>query len=359
MKILFRNNESDEWEPASAVETQGEAELQSLLIESPSLIPVEEIRENTEELVLAVSEFGLPGSGRTDVLAFSEKGDIVIVECKLAANPEAKRKVIGQILEYGAYLWQMDYEALDARIREREGESLVDLMELAAADEWDQTEFRTRIEKTLESGAFLLIVVVDEVNPELRRIIRYVNDCSKSVFSIHALELRRFESGGLQVLVPKLFGLSPGPADTLPETWTEDEFFRRLGLSVEAQVVDATQALYEWTQGNADNVYHATGQDRWSFTFHYRAAGLTVSVFTVYTDGQFVLNYEYLINRVEEEILDQFHTRVTQIAAFSAMPADFSKRHRVELARVVESRDEVTKLKEVVVWFGRMVAEAV
>ena len=102
MRILIRDNETKEWKFAESVRAKAEAELQKLLAESPSLIPVSEIREGVSPLVFAICEFGLPGSGNTDILAFSADGDISIIECKLATNPESKRKVMGQILEYAA-----------------------------------------------------------------------------------------------------------------------------------------------------------------------------------------------------------------------------------------------------------------
>ena len=103
-------------------------------------------------LVFAVSEFGLPGSGSTDVLAFSAQGDIAIVECKLAANPEIKRKVIGQILEYAAYLWKMNYEQVDNRIQQMKGKSLAELVAESIAGGWDEELFRDGIRETLDKG---------------------------------------------------------------------------------------------------------------------------------------------------------------------------------------------------------------
>jgi hypothetical protein len=85
---------------ANPLPVKAEKELQELLAESPSLIPADDIRDGFSPLVVAVREFGLPGSGNTDLLAFSSAGEITIVECKLAANAEIKRTVIGQILEY-------------------------------------------------------------------------------------------------------------------------------------------------------------------------------------------------------------------------------------------------------------------
>ena len=220
MKILIRSDEERKWTPAESIKVKAEEELQKLLIESPTLIPVDEIREGASPLVFAISEFGLPGSGATDVLAFSPEGDIAIIECKLAKNPESKRKVIGQILEYAAYLWQMDYDELNSRIQSKRGKSLSELVrEVIEREnlegEWDEEVFRNGVKQTLESGSFILIIVVDEINDELRRIIRYVNECSKSAFSLHALEMRRFKADKIEVLVPTYMAYPQNPQQGL------------------------------------------------------------------------------------------------------------------------------------------------
>jgi hypothetical protein len=44
------------------------------------------------------------GVGNLDVLLLSESGRIGIVETKLAYNPEARREVLAQLLEYALYL---------------------------------------------------------------------------------------------------------------------------------------------------------------------------------------------------------------------------------------------------------------
>src|SRR5687768_15384701 len=115
-EILIRKMLDGDWKPVESARYVDEAELQRLLEQSPSLIPVTDIQAQASKLVLAVSEVGLPGSGSTDLICLSAAGDIAVVECKLATNAEIKRKVIGQILEYGAYLWGMAYEDLDRRI---------------------------------------------------------------------------------------------------------------------------------------------------------------------------------------------------------------------------------------------------
>ena len=71
MRIAVRNKADGPWRLVESAEYGNEAELQVLLAESPSLIPVDEIRDGTPSLVAAVREFGLPSSGSTDLLAFS------------------------------------------------------------------------------------------------------------------------------------------------------------------------------------------------------------------------------------------------------------------------------------------------
>lgn len=352
MRILIRNKNSKEWKFAQSVRAKAEAELQKLLVESPSLITLDEIREGVSPLVFAISEFGLPGSGATDILAFTVDGHIAIIECKLAANPEIKRKVIGQILEYAAYLWQMGYEEIDARIQKVRGKSLVELVEESVTEEWEEEQFRNGVKQSLENGSFILIIVVDEINEELRRIIRYINECSKSIFSLHALEMRRFRSDKTEVLVPHMYGVSPKPPPSgAKKKWTEDRFFTTLNKKV-PKVVSIVKTLYEWSRDNADRIWFGTGTETGSFTFHYLKDGKTVSVFTIYTNGRLTLNYGWLSKQVDLEIIEQFHNRINEISTFRHIPGDFSKWPGLQVIRALRDQENLEKFQQAVIELG-------
>ena len=60
MKILVRTEKNKHWNVADPVIARAEIELQHLLVESPSLIPISEIAEEVSPLVVSVDEFGLP-----------------------------------------------------------------------------------------------------------------------------------------------------------------------------------------------------------------------------------------------------------------------------------------------------------
>jgi len=72
---------------ASALSSD-EAELRFILVETQA----------------AIDEAGSSASGRwaADALFFDQNGVLTIVEDKLSANPEIRRKIVGQMIEYAA-----------------------------------------------------------------------------------------------------------------------------------------------------------------------------------------------------------------------------------------------------------------
>ncbi len=115
MDILIRKKGGGKgrWTKVKEHKYESEAALQNILYKSPEIIPIEKLGENMSKPRLFIKEAGLPGSGNTDLIGVDEKGGITIIECKLATNTEIRRKVIGQVLEYAAYLWQKDYVEFD------------------------------------------------------------------------------------------------------------------------------------------------------------------------------------------------------------------------------------------------------
>ena len=358
MKILVRNHErNSEWTVAGSLIVAVEAELQTLLAETPSLIPVDDIRDGFSPLVAAVRECGLPGSGNTDLLSFSAAGEITIVECKLAANADSKRKVIGQILEYAAHLWQMTYDELDNRVQKIEGKPLARLIEEAVSADWDEEAFRNGIKQSLETGSFALIVVVDRMNEELRRIIRYVNACGgQSAFSLHALEIERFAEQGVEILVPRLHGESVKAPPPPPVQWPKERFFDTLQASVDADTYRIAEKLYHWSLAKGDTVEFGTGKVTGSYTFYYLRDGSTMSVFSVFTDGSSELKYGQLTGQIDETLIGEFHGKIQEIPGISRIPAEFSGKYpRFKIAEAFKKPEDLQTFEQAVLWLGKQI----
>jgi len=325
MKILMRSDGDQQWQMVDSATYAAEKEMQKLLYDSPNLIPIHEMREGASELVAGVREFNLP-IGYVDMLAFSADGDIAIIECKLADNPEIKRKIIGQVLEYGAALWKMRYEILDEKIKARCGKSLIDLVSGSIDNpEWDEEEFRSIVESNLEDGKFILVIVVDEINDSLAQIIRFLNSCGNPKFSFAALEMRRFQSGQTEILVPKVEGDPRQDTERGPATrkrWDKESFFKDAKKKVSPKAYSIIEDLFDWCNVHADETRFGTGVANGSFTFLFEQKGKTGSIFSVFSDGSFSINFGYMPKIFTTEEITAFRKRLSEISPFSEVTDD-------------------------------------
>src|SRR5579885_1114067 len=91
------------WREPEVTAYENERELQELVSTAPDLL--------TGQRLATASTFWIPGIGSADIVGVGSDGSITIVECKLRANPEIRREVVGQLLAYAGSLWQMSYES--------------------------------------------------------------------------------------------------------------------------------------------------------------------------------------------------------------------------------------------------------
>jgi hypothetical protein len=132
--------------------------------------------------------------------------------------------------------------------------------------------------------------------------------------------------------------------------WTEEEFFKVLSENTEPTIVSTVRDLYEWGLSTADRVWFGTGIVTGSFNFHYLKNDKTISVFTIYTNGTLTINYGYLSGRVEQDVLEQFHERLTRIPGFRRIRANFSKYPSIEITDAFGSVNETEEFKKEVLW---------
>jgi hypothetical protein len=212
--VILLRTAGSKWQAANIVDFRNETELQALLYQSPELIPT--LGESQSSIF--IREAGLPGSGSTDLLGVDSSGNIMIVETKLAKNLEIRRKVIGQILEYAAYLWKMSYENFNQLFVSRLHKSILQM--LSEKQPLDSPELlQQKIAAHLLAGQFHLLIAVDEINEELEKIIAYMSDRGGGV-ELEAIALKLYKHGNSEILVPQRYGnvLPPSEATSVRPT---------------------------------------------------------------------------------------------------------------------------------------------
>ncbi|MDI6773111.1 MAG: hypothetical protein QME77_11095 [bacterium] len=128
--------------------------------------------------------------GSIDVLLISESGRVAIVETKLAYNPERRRAVLAQLMEYAVHLRGMEPAELGPI-----PEGMVDI---------DQ------VRDHLEVGDFLLIVAGDALDPRAIRLSKallaehLVNPWDLAMIDLSLYQTQNDEKDPKYLLVPAL-----------------------------------------------------------------------------------------------------------------------------------------------------------
>jgi hypothetical protein len=93
-----------------------EAWLQRLIMRHPSVLPVDQIEPAFSPLIPVCMELPMQ-AGSLDNLLVTPAGDLALVECKLWRNPEARRQVIAQVIDYARDMANWTYERLEHAVR--------------------------------------------------------------------------------------------------------------------------------------------------------------------------------------------------------------------------------------------------
>ncbi|WP_428334180.1 hypothetical protein [Novosphingobium sp.] len=142
----------------------------------------------------AATEVNLSGAGFIDVLLVSEHGRLIIVECKLWRNPQARREVVGQILDYARELARYGYDDLQRVISSRVGRRGNVLYDLAreAGSTMSEADFGDRVSRDLAAGRFLLLIAGDGITEGTQRIGEYLGAQAGLAFDFGLIEIAEY-----------------------------------------------------------------------------------------------------------------------------------------------------------------------
>ena len=174
-----------------------ESWLRDSVFDSPDLVigPCRAAGLTDDEWYPWQREFGVE-VGYIDVLLLSSQGRVAVVETKLASNPELRRRVLAQALDYLAHLPDRFAEELPEIPQDEHGQPM--------ADQGD-------IRESVAQGDMLVIIASDEVDPRVAKL-------SQSLLSDHVINqwdlalidlalYRPIEESNSYVVVPHLRNL--------------------------------------------------------------------------------------------------------------------------------------------------------
>ena len=182
-----------------------ESWLQEILYAEPSILPTNEIDSVYSNLIPVGREIPVP-SGFIDNFYISSKGYLVIVETKLWRNPESRREVVGQILDYAKDIQQWDYENLNDIYYKNNNKDLFDtFVEKGYYSKEDEADFIDMVTKNIANARFLLMIVGDGIREGVEKMVSFLNNNPTMHYKFALCELEVYElENGERLVIPNL-----------------------------------------------------------------------------------------------------------------------------------------------------------
>jgi len=183
--------------------------LQELIQSNPQILPIDDIEVGFSPLLSLGREIST-NVGSIDNLFISPDGYITIVETKLWRNPEAKREVVGQILDYAKELANWTFTDFNNEIKKRNSENfgILDIInKYEPQDEQSKSNLIDNIERNLKRGRFLLLIVGDGIRESVEEMVDYLSNSAQLLFTLGLVELQiykePFNENGV-IVIPNL-----------------------------------------------------------------------------------------------------------------------------------------------------------
>jgi hypothetical protein len=177
-----------------------EAWLQNLLHENPDVLPMEQIEPGFGRLIPVCKElpltFGAGKSGSLDNLFVTRGGGLFLTEAKLWRNPEARRSVVAQAMEYAAALFRLNYDGLESAIQRARNDSTRSLFQIVSDAEHDvnEVEFIDAVSRNLSRGRAIISVVGDGIREDIAPLAELLQTHAGHRFTFVLIELAVYET---------------------------------------------------------------------------------------------------------------------------------------------------------------------
>lgn len=180
--------------------------MQDLIHNAPSVLPIAGAEPAFSPLLPVCVELPLT-SGYLDNLLVTPNGDLLVVECKLWRNTEARREVVAQVIDYAKALQRLSYDALETAIRSARKETGFKLYDhvVATAPEGgvnlDEARFIDAVSRNLRRGRCVLAIVGDGITEGVEGLAEFLQQHAGLHFVLILIQLAVYDLPGHGTIV--------------------------------------------------------------------------------------------------------------------------------------------------------------
>lgn len=318
--------------------------LQKLLADHPDLLAGDQINaEEPRQWLLVTREMAVPGeqdgAGRWSLAPLFLDQDAIptLVEVKRSSDTRIRREVIGQMLDYAANAvayWPV--EEIKAKFETRcEADGLDPEVELSGflGEGQDASTFWQQVKTNLQAGRVRLLFIADEIPPELRRVVEFLNS-QMDPAEVLAIEVKQFVGQNLKTLVPRVLGQTETARQKKSadrgeaRQWDEASFFDAIQQKRGDQEAGIARSLLKWARKMGLRIWWGRGKQDGSFFPMYDNKHGKNFLFSVWTYGAVELQFQHMKHPPfsAQEERKTLANRLTAIEGMSIHESALSKR---------------------------------
>ena len=187
--------------------------LQKIIHKNPQILPIDDIESGFAPLISLGREIST-SVGYIDNLYISPNGYLTIVETKLWRNPEAKREVVGQIIDYAKELTNWNFTKLNdgvknsSQLYNNNSKGIIELInDFEKIEENEEYKIIDNIERNLKRGRFLLLIVGDGIRESVEEMVDFLSNTPQIQFTLGLVELQFYKNPNLEgelIAIPNL-----------------------------------------------------------------------------------------------------------------------------------------------------------
>lgn len=179
--------------------------LQELVHKYPDLIPIDEIEPAFSPLISVCTELTTT-AGNLDNLWITPAGALILGECKLVRNPQSRREVVAQGLDYARAIAGWGYDDLETAAQKAARNSNLRLWELVRPHaDLDEAAFVDAVERRLRTGAVLVLIICDGIHEGVEALVSHLQMHAGVHAGLALIDLSVWDSpDGGSLVVPRI-----------------------------------------------------------------------------------------------------------------------------------------------------------
>ncbi len=218
-------------------------------------------------------------SGYCDNIFVNARGYLTVVECKLWRNPEARRSVLAQVLDYAKDIAKWNYQEFEKAVLKARKGSESSLFEIVQQREPDteESDFIDTLSANIKSARMLLLIIGDGIRENAEELLGFLNTYTRMQFVLSFVEMPVFQVQGENdkdnkyIITPRIIATTrelhryvdtgnysisisssaeKSQSGSEPsKSLSEEIFYERLGLNLTPEVSDRLRVFVSMLQG--------------------------------------------------------------------------------------------------------------